>query len=372
MANNVGFNPALLRLGREARGYTQTRLSRDAKVSQDYLSRYEAGLLPISSVHLERICATLNLPEAFFFRDERTHCLASSDFHPRARKTLRARVQSQELARMNIKRICIMRLLDSLDMETAFEFPQLDLEEFGGDVESVAREVRRLWGIPPGPIASVTTCIEDAGGVVSFSSFETPKIDGISQWFPRRPPVFFISDIKPGDRVRFTLAHELGHMVMHHRPTKDPEGEADRFASEFLIPRAEARGTLKVNSLHDLYRLKIYWRLSMAMILRRAKDIGDISPEMYTHLNIELSKAGYKRQEPIEVPVETPTLLKSAIDLHLDQLRYSVAELGELCAVSQADLEREFAQEMRTRVAVSGSTLRPKSDNFEIISFDKT
>src|SRR5262249_10300310 len=161
---------------------------------------------------------------------------------------------------------------------------------------------RHLWGLPLGPVRSVVGEIERAGGIIFRCGFNTMKVDAISQWppdAPELPPVFFVNEDIPGDRMRWTLAHELGHIVMHHLPTDDPEGEADRFASEFLMPGREIVAELNPFSLHRAAALKPYWKISMAALVRRAHDLKCISNRKYEYLNTQLAKLGYKKCEPI-------------------------------------------------------------------------
>src|ERR1700730_1023199 len=115
----------------------------------------------------------------------------------------------------------------------------MDAEDYNGDVSVIAGLLRRSWGIPNGPVENLTTAIEAAGGVVLRRSFGTSKIDAMSKWAPGEPPLFFINSEIPADRCRYTLAHEIGHIVMHQVPTPDMEGEADRFAEEFLMPEKD-------------------------------------------------------------------------------------------------------------------------------------
>ena len=121
-----------------------------------------------------------------------------------------------------------------------------------GGLQKSARRLRNLWQLPQGPVRSVIGSIESAGGIVFRCSFGTTKVDGISQWSladSEASPVFFVSDRAPGDRERWTLAHEIAHVVMHHLPTDDPEPEADRFAAEFMMPAHEIERDLRNGDL---------------------------------------------------------------------------------------------------------------------------
>jgi Zn-dependent peptidase ImmA (M78 family) len=102
---------------------------------------------------------------------------------------------------------------------------------------------------------------------------------------------------------------------MHTEPVDGQEEQADMFASEFLMPAAEIHGEFGNLDMPALARLKAKWGVSMAALMRRARDLGSISDYRYRELNIELSKAGWRTKEPVEVPVERPRLLASAVTL---------------------------------------------------------
>ena len=107
----------------------------------------------------------------------------------------------------------------------------------------------------------------------------------------------------PGDRQRFTLAHELGHLVMHDVPTEEMEDEADKFASEFLMPEAQIQGQLHALSMRKLWELKSRWKVSMAALVKRAETLGCITASQTRYLWIQLSKSGYRLEEPAELAI---------------------------------------------------------------------
>jgi Zn-dependent peptidase ImmA (M78 family) len=117
--------------------------------------------------------------------------------------------------------------------------PTIDLDSCDGDVERVATLVRAAWRLPLGPVANLTIAIEDAGGIVLKCAFGTPLIDAAHLWLPDMPPLFFVNENTSGDRLRWKLAHEIGHAIMHQCPNGDVETEANRFAGAFLMPADE-------------------------------------------------------------------------------------------------------------------------------------
>src|SRR5262249_50071940 len=151
-------------------------------------------------------------------------------YYHRKRKSAPEGALRRLLALVNVRRIQIKQLLASVDSRSRYAVESLDLDEYDNDAGKVAKTLRSIWKLPPGPVQNVTHIIEEGGCVVLRTNFETDKVDAISQWLPGWPPVFLINERIPTDRMRWTLVHELGHIVMHRFPTDNMEREADEFA----------------------------------------------------------------------------------------------------------------------------------------------
>jgi Zn-dependent peptidase ImmA (M78 family)/DNA-binding XRE family transcriptional regulator len=337
------FNPEMMILARDRQGMLQSALAKAIGATQATVSRYESGLVTPLDDHIARIAEALDRPPSFFFLDERMYG-ASSMFH-RRRRNLTVKEEKRIHAQVNELRIRAAILLREAEIESRFSFYRLALDEHGP--EKAAQTLRQLWQLPDGPIRSVVAAIERAGGIVFRCPFGTHKVDGISQWpldCDHVPPVLFVREDCPGDRQRFTLCHEVAHLVMHHLPTEDPESEADRFASEFLMPAREIRDELGRLTLQKAAALKCYWKVSMAALIRRAFDLGKISERQYRYFNIELSRRGYKKCEPVPIPSEEPGLLRDILDVHRRDHRRTPAELSELLGMHEHQFRGEFWQ----------------------------
>lgn len=336
------FNPRMLKLAREWKGETQATLAAAAGVTQALVSKMESGLIQHPSEHaVANLANALRVPPSFFYQEERVTGLP--DFHYRKRKKLGAKPLAQIEAVINIRRIHVEKLLRSYEVEVARPIPQIDLDEQGLTPEKAAERVREHWMVPRGPIDNVTDLVEEAGGIVIHARFGTALLDGLSFRLQGLPPLFFMNKDAPGDRYRFSLAHELGHIVLHHLPGDDDmrEAEADRFAAAFLMPAKEIRPYLKAPKLGSLSRVKAYWKVSIASLIRRAHDIKLITPSQYKSLNIQYRKH-YRDEEPQHIPIEKPWRLERIVRYHLDTLGYSVAELAELLCLPSADVERHY------------------------------
>ena len=336
------FNSEMLVLARESRDVTQKELAIDTETSQAEVSKFETGQLVPTIDRVERFSRRLRYPNEFFYAGEAIRSFGSSCVYHRKRQSTPDGILRRLLALINIRRIQIRRLLLSTELSTANRFHRLDIEDHGGDVERIAQMVRVSWSMPPGPVTNLIRAIEDAGGIVIRCDLGTDKVDALSQWSPSMPPVFLVNSSIPMDRLRFTLAHEIGHIVMHQLPTENMEKEADRFASEFLMPAAAIRPQLLEVTLPKLAALKPYWRVSMNALLKRAGDLETISPRKKSWLWTQMGKAGYRTMEPVTIAPEEPTLVPELVELHKTQLGYTTQDLERLLYTSDEELREVF------------------------------
>jgi Zn-dependent peptidase ImmA (M78 family)/DNA-binding XRE family transcriptional regulator len=331
------INGEMITLAREAMGMTQSALSSELGIKQSTLSRYERGGIDVPPEHIQQLTISLQRPISFFCWRERLY--PSSCLYHRKRKRLPEKELRRIHAWVNILRIQAVRLLERAEIETHYTFHRLDIHRLGGP-EKAAQALRHLWQVQKGPIKSCVDLVERAGGIVFCFPFGSSKVDGISQWpidQPEIPPVFFLSDSFPGDRMRWTICHEIGHIVMHHLPTDDLESEADRFAAEFLMPASEISSQLCDLTLARAAALKSFWRVSMQALIRRAKQLGKISQNQYEYLFKQMAMRGYRTCEPVLVPRESPRLLPQLVDVHRAAAKGDFTALTNHLGVTEDD-----------------------------------
>jgi hypothetical protein len=104
----------------------------------------------------------------------------------------------------------------------------------------------------------------------------------------------------------------------------------DRFAAEFLMPTEQIRHSLNPLSIPILASLKLYWKVSMAALLRRASDLGTVTPRQARTLWMSMSKLRYRKSEPVEIPTERPTTFQALLAFHREELGYTFPDLREL------------------------------------------
>lgn len=306
----------MLATAREARGLTQSQLAEQTGIPQGTLSKAEHGFVTLSDERLAALSEALGFPLAVFDWDEEVYGFGSSSFYHRKQKSLPQTRLRQIQATFNLTRMRAKRLSRGLEIEHKHRFKPLDMDDYGSP-EEAARAVRAMWAVPMGPIKDVCRLIEHAGGVVVRADFGTPKISAISQWVHGERPIFVTNTANPADRERFTLAHEIAHVLLHETPReeKDGEKEADRFASELLMPATEigpqlARGI----DLARAAQLKPYWRVAMSALIRRAYDLECINDSRYKSLSVQMSQKGWRKREPVDIERDRPRFLDQVIE----------------------------------------------------------
>jgi len=340
--NNLA-NPEMLLLARESRGITQSQLAEKINVSQAAISKAEKFSNKISEQLLSDISRELKYPISFFYQNGKRFS-TTNPFH-RKKQSIPQKTLDKIEAIANIKRIHIEKLLESIEIEST-SIPYVDKDEYSS-IEDIALHVRQLLRLPRGPIENITSIIENFGIPVILCDFYTDKIDGftISNILTN---IIFVNINMPWCRIRFTLAHELGHIILNHTPELGIEDEANQFASSFLMPKNDIYKDFLGEriTLERIASLKPYWKVSMQSLIYRAKSLNLIDDKIYQNLWITLNKLGYKKREPVNLNIknENPTLFKTLIDIHKNDLKYSTNELFEFLNIYEQDFNEMYPE----------------------------
>lgn len=355
MESDAVARAGMLILARESRGLTQAELARvmarqsdGTPVSQGYVSKAEAGRLEVTGSRLDLYAAALGYPPAVLCADPEIHGVGVGLVHHRKRASLGAPALRRIHAQLALARMQVSALLTLAGVRPAHRFRRIAVDDFDTPSDA-ATALRRDWHLAPGAAVQMVGVIEDAGGLVLIRDLGSRELDAVTQWVDGEPPLFLVSAHAPADRSRFSLAHELGHVIMHGEPGATPvqERQADEFASEFLMPALGVRAELARIQL-DLPRLldlKRQWRVSMAALLRRAFTLGVISEWQYRNLMVEMSALGYRTQEPGDLPRESPRLIPALVTrLRRDQ-GYQPGQLADAAGLLEDEFTRLYLRQ---------------------------
>jgi len=322
------FNYEMLSLARKIQGLTQGELHRQSGISQPHLSKIEQGIQDPTEEHLERLSIALGFPVDFFFQNSR-YFSPITPFH-RKRTSLGKKAQEQAEAIANLKRIHLEKLLDGFDIEKTI--PRLDIDEYGTP-EKIAQTLRTHLQLPRGPIQNLVTVLEDYGVFIFLEEFVSMQLSGFTLVGTDTTPIVFINKEAPGDAERLTLAHELGHIVMHTIISNNVENEAWSFAAEFLMPKADISFELrKARKVVDFADLKRKWKISMVALMRRSHELNYIGDTHYRYLMQAMSH--HRIEEPVKTPQELPSLFDELISRYKNEYDYSDDELAQALNVS--------------------------------------
>jgi Zn-dependent peptidase ImmA (M78 family) len=201
-------------------------------------------------------------------------------------------------------------------------------------LEELAIEVRcELDHEEYGPIRNLTAAVERAG-VCLIPIVGLPGVDGLSAWV-KGVPVIGLAPNVPGDRFRFSLSHELGHLLLHTHKSPDTEAEANRFAGALLFPASEFDAAMPDRpQLRDFIALKSSWGVAVSALVYRAHELEYLDDARYRALQIQMSK--WHKAEPGAFQPAHGTLLPRLVEVEggpvavAQRLGINRQHLGEL------------------------------------------
>ncbi|GCD19267.1 XRE family transcriptional regulator [Cellulomonas algicola] len=332
-------------LVREAKGWTQRELASRANVNQSTISKSENGLMELKGQALRAVADALDCPPQLLTHPAPLLGLDVSCLHHR-RRSSRLTVASKNKieAVAHLSRLSVENLLSGYHEQTVAVERVAELDP--PDPVDVAADVRGRLGLAPGPVPNLVAALEHAGVVVFERPLGSSAQDAVSSW-PHGSdqfPLLIVNSGLSGDRQRFTIAHELGHVVMHRIPGEDQEAQADQFAASLLAPPEQIRPALTgltTAQFRRLVELKPVWGMSVAALVRRARDLGEISDRQYREFQLRLTSLGWKTSEPIDIPAEHPTTLRNVLARRL-AAGQPVADLARTALMTESSFRRYF------------------------------
>jgi Zn-dependent peptidase ImmA (M78 family)/DNA-binding XRE family transcriptional regulator len=225
------------------------------------------------------------------------------------------------------------------------------------DAELAAVKLREHWnlGVDPIAVSGLAEFLEEQG--IKIVGVPLPEnVSGLTCWVRRRDheavPAIVINHLHNGERQRFTLSHELGHLFMEPQSAlENEEAAADRFAGAFLMPaetmRAEIGSHRKGMSLGELFALKSLFGTSVQAIAYRLRDLGSISPTLLKDLYKSFARAGWLKPpyvEPLPLPKEEPQRFRRLCFRALTEGAISESKTAELLGISVRALNHEMEE----------------------------
>lgn len=323
-----------IRAARLTRGLSLRAVAQKVGVSHQAIYKYERNEDVPSSAVLMSLSEVLGVKPEFFFRADRPLDIAPVfRKHPRlsARAEKMILSSTKEWLERYLEVETLIPSVEPADFPPAMEIGRVDSLD---DLETLAERLRDAWELGTGPASSLMEVLEDKGIRVGTIQSGDDAFDACGFWVKVAEDAavqgqaerafgsaaIVIREGVPGDRQRFSMAHELGHLLLQWlggavSADVSVEAAANRFAGAFLVSREAAYrelGQRRHNiNLAELHLLKLKYGFSMQAWLRRALELDIISDDLETRLFRELKSLGAPKVEPWEpVPSEEPGRLK--------------------------------------------------------------
>jgi Zn-dependent peptidase ImmA (M78 family)/DNA-binding XRE family transcriptional regulator len=343
-----------IRRMRHISGLGQEEFAKKVGIAAGSVSKLENGRMPISEDLLSTIVGTLGCSTRFL--------TSEVELIPTTKPWLRAYADAPKRAVDQMVDDCTtameaiigldLRLLpDSLPLFTGDLMDQAAIEDF-------AVNVRLAAGLGEGDVVGNSIrAAERMGCIVLPMSDELGRHLGISvranqtaviclgRWSSDGVPV-------PGDRQRWTVAHELGHLTLHaalSAPTTAElasliEKQAHAFAGAFLAPgdaMLEELASLGGRvTLRTLASIKEHWGISIKALVMRFQNLGVIDADHARSLYKQISARGWNKNEPVPVGTERAIFLSRAIDSAVRGASDPIAEAARRVGLDRRHLDR--------------------------------
>ena len=364
--------PSKLRDARKVARLSQVELSELIGVSRQAVSAYERGDKSPEPSTFQRIAEVLNQPIRFFINPD------APQFGAEGARFYR------KFGPDTVRRNQACEVLGDWFVQTAkyldgfINYPTPVLPEYApkgkegryefDEINEIALNLRKQWGLGPGPISNVLALLESKGIVVCRYEMQGENVEAFSFWNGARPFIFMASEKEAGARLRYDLAHELGHLVLHRwveqsdledkATLKAIEGEADKFAGAFLLPSTSFPNEIYTTRLDAFVPLKERWKVSIQAMVYRCRDLDLIDADQALNLYKQISFRRWRKKEPLDdprkIPIEQPRLLKRAIELLLESGKKHPEDILNELPLSPAFIERFCALKPGTLGAGGG------------------
>jgi Zn-dependent peptidase ImmA (M78 family)/transcriptional regulator with XRE-family HTH domain len=327
-----------IRRARVLRGLTLEALAqRLGDISKQALSKFEKGESAPNSTRLLQLAVALQVKPEYFFRPDAVS-LAPLEFRKLAKMPKYRQDQVEEQMREHLERyMALERCFDAAEVTVApCPARSIDVATVE-DAEAAAKQLRQQWQIGGDAIAHLTELLEEHGIKVALLDGPDDFDGACAATHDEQHVLIALNATRPGERMRFTAAHELGHWIMalpEAMPEKEKERCCHRFAGALLYPRDQVMldfGTHKRSRVHlgELLNAKRRHGVSMQAALRRLKDLDLLSDAGYKTASIQFSQQGWRSMEPEQLLPERPRRFESLVYWGLAEDLFSVSRAAE-------------------------------------------
>ena len=343
MANEV-FSKRL-KSARLMRGLSMDSLCERMKniVSKQSISKYENGKMMPDSTTLIALSQALNVSVDFFFRSY-TVSLDSLEFRKKSKLKVSSLVTIKEKVLDEVERYLEIENLLEIDNLLTIDYSDKTVAA-PEDVKDIVARLRSDWKLGEDAINNISYLLEENG--IKIIQLETDdEFDGLSGLVNDSHPVIIVNKNAGAERQRFTILHELGHIILHFNEgmqDRDKERLCNIFANEMLMPASrfiEMIGASRKDiSLQELIPIQMQYGLSIDALMYKAKELSVITEQRYKGYCIKRNRSSDFRKQVVEnrYPQENSRRFQVLVYKAISQEVISISKASSLlnCSVNE-------------------------------------
>lgn len=341
-----------LKLARKMAGMSLQDLSDTltTKVTKQALSKYEQGEMNPTSEVLLAIAKALRLKPDYFLKKKSLE-LGQILFRKRAALSKKEEEAIVEKVRDYVERY--LELEEILNVQAGFVNPLKDFPiQQKNDVERAADKLRKDWNLGDKPIANIVEMLELKGIKVILIN-DVDALDGLAVFTSTGIPIVVVNrKDKPIERIRFTIVHELAHLLLDlsavRANLKLEEEWCHFFSSCFLIPshmlqQMMGGGKRSYIYINELIKVKEYYGISIRAIVHRLRELAVVTDNYYQRWVVYMSKQFGQKGEPGEYKGEEASKgFDLLIARGLSEGILSLSKAAVLCNTDINNLRKEY------------------------------
>lgn len=320
----------------------------DNQLSRQALHRYEKGEVIPDTEKIHLLSKVLGVSPDYFFRTTKVE-LSEVEFRKLSKIPQKGASIIKEKTKEYLSRY--LELEEILGLSVRFDNP---LKNFGvadsyEKVNKAANELREVWDLGNSAIFNVVELLEDNNVKVVKLNVDD-AFDGLQTLVNGNIPVvaYNSNKIDKPDRIRFTLLHELAHLLLDFGKVTERQKEilCHQFAGAMLLPDKTIKAELGEHrnklSINELGNIKKQYGISMQAVVMRAKDCGIINEHYTKQFFFIIKQMNWKVDEPVEYSgAEESNRFEQLLFRALIEDQISMSKAASLNNQSLADFKKE-------------------------------
>lgn len=332
-----------LKYYRLKKGMTKKELAEQIQASSMSITNYENGNRKPDMEVLKKMAEVLNVRIADFLTVRNDNIAFS---HGEFRKSSSLIKAQQEYVRESVEEYFqrFMTIVEILGGEVLPEPPQPEALVLFGDAEKDGLALRQHLNLSEeGPIDDLIEILENKGILVYALDINNDNFFGMNGFVNERPYIVINQHMSP-ERSRSTIVHELAHMMFQWPSSidhKEEEHHSTAISGAFLFPKNDVIRELGIRRRlisKDMTLIAKEYGISMYTLVKRARLCNVISESVEKDFYFKATKAGWKKNEPIRIDREMPTLFQQLVYRGVNEQEISMQRGAELLKIPYDDI----------------------------------